>query len=313
MGISTEQDPALARAEAIIVNAIAGGSPRPEVVSFFHEASNTATHVVIDSGTGKAAIVDPVLDYDHAAGRVFHASADRVAAFVKERGLGVEWILETHIHADHLSGAHYLKPIVGGEIAIGRGVTDIQAYFGDLFNETSGFRRDGRQFDRLLGDGDTLTIGDMTMIALHVPGHTAVDMAFVVGDAIFAGDTIFMPDYGTARADFPGGDAQLLYSSIRRLLSLPREARLFVCHDYKAPGRTEFAWQTTIGAERDFNIHVREGVEESEFVAVRTERDRKLGLPALILPSIQVNMRGGDFPRPENNGVRYLKIPLNAL
>lgn len=313
MSASRQADPALGRAVRVVRNALARPGACPEVVTLFHEASYTATHIVSDPSTGVAAIIDPALDYDHAAGRIFHETADRIVEHVKGRGLTIAWILETHIHADHLSSAHYLKGALGGQVAIGCKVTQIQDYFGRLFHEDRSFDRNGRQFDRLLEDGDALKIGSLDLIALHVPGHTPVDMAYVVGDAVFAGDTIFMPDYGTARADFPGGDAHALYGSIRRLLSLPREARLFVCHDYKAPGRDAFAWQTTIGAERDSNIHVHDGVAESEFVALRKARDEKLGMPALILPSIQVNMRGGDLPAPEDNGRRYLRIPLNAL
>lgn len=310
---SIHPDPALDHASQVILRALETGKACPNVATFFHRDSYTATHIISDPSTDAAAIIDPVLDYDHAAGRIFHESADQIIAYVQERDLTVEWILETHIHADHLSGANYLKGKLGGKTAIGHMVTKVQDYFGKLFNENRKFTRDGRQFDRLLNDGDALKIGAIDLLALHVPGHTPVDMAFVIGDAVFAGDTIFMPDYGTARADFPGGDAHALYNSIRRLLLLPRNARLFVCHDYKATGREEFAWQTTIGAQRDSNIHVHDGVTEGDFVVVRTERDRGLSMPALLMPSIQVNMRGGDLPAPEDNGHRYLKIPLNSL
>ena len=306
-------DSALEHASEIITRALEMACARPEVTTLFHEASNTATHIVSDPCTSVAVIIDPVLDYEHAAGRTFSEAADRVIDHVHSRGLTVEWILETHIHADHLSGGAYLKDRLGGKTAIGRMVTDVQNYFGDIFGEGKDFNRGGSQFDRLLNDGDSFKVGTIDLIALHVPGHTPVDMAFAIGDAVFAGDTIFMPDYGTARADFPGGDAHALYNSIRRLLRLPQNARLFVCHDYKAQGRDEFAWQTTIGAQRESNIHVSDDVTEADFVAVRTARDRGLSMPALIMPSIQVNMRGGDLPAPESNGRRYIKIPLNSM
>ncbi|WP_294076947.1 MBL fold metallo-hydrolase [Sphingomonas sp.] len=285
----------------------------PVVATFFDPVTFTASHVVHDPATGAAAIIDPVLDYDPAAGRISHGSADAIIAHVEMEGLRVEWLLETHAHADHLSAAPYLQRKLGGKIAIGREIRRVQDVFGALFNAGPQFPHDGSQFDRLFDDGDGFTLGGIDVVVLHVPGHTPADLAYVIGDAVFAGDTIFMPDYGTARADFPGGDAHQLYRSIRRLLALPRDARLFLCHDYKAPDRNEFRWETTIGAQRDANIHVHDGVAEEVFVAMRRARDATLGMPTLILPSVQVNMRAGQLPDPEANGVRYLKIPLDAV
>lgn len=306
-------DAALARAHAQVVQAMSEPQSRPVVRAFFDPATFTASYVVHDPATSHAAIIDSVLDYDPASGRTSHRSADAIAAYVEEQALTVDWLLETHAHADHLSAAPHLQARLGGRIAIGRHIVTVQSVFGRLFHAGADFKRDGSQFDRLLDDGESLSIGKMEAIALHVPGHTPADLAYVIGDAVFCGDTIFMPDYGTARADFPGGDARQLYRSIRRLLSLPREARLFLCHDYKAPGRDEYRWETTIGAERDSNVHVHDGVTEEQFVAMRTARDRTLGMPTLILPSVQVNMRAGHMPEPEDNGIRYLKIPLDVL
>lgn len=306
-------DRALDRAAAIVATALDDPATRPQVRAFFDEATFTASYVVHDPATRRAAILDSVLDYDPAAGRTAHGSADAIIAYVEREGLTVDWLLETHAHADHLSAAPYLQRRLGGRIAIGRAIVAVQQVFGKLFNAGSEFARDGSQFDRLFDDGDRFELGDISAAVLHVPGHTPADLAYVIGDAVFAGDTIFMPDYGTARADFPGGDAAQLYRSIRRLLELPRQARLFLCHDYKAPGRDTFAWETTIGAERDANVHVHDGVGEAEFVAMRTARDRALEMPRLILPSVQVNMRGGDLPEPEANGIRYLKIPVDAI
>lgn len=285
----------------------------PAVRTFFDEATFTATHVVHDPKTRRAAIVDSVLDFDAAAGRTDTRSADAIVHHVEEAGLTVDWLLETHAHADHLSAAPYLQERLGGRLAIGRSIVTVQETFAGIFNLGPEFARDGSQFDVLFDDGSTFAIGGIPAIALHVPGHTPADMAYVVGDAVFTGDTIFMPDYGTARADFPGGDARRLFGSIRRLLSLPEEARLFLCHDYKAPGRDRFVWETTVAAERTDNIHVHDGVGEEEFVQMRTERDRTLSMPKLILPSIQVNVRGGRLPPPEGDGHRYLKLPLNRL
>jgi glyoxylase-like metal-dependent hydrolase (beta-lactamase superfamily II) len=286
---------------------------KPTVRAFFDEATNTASYVVHDPATRRAAIIDSVLDYDSAAGRTSTASADRIVEFITRHRLGIDWILETHAHADHLSAAPYLQQLLGGKVAIGREIIRVQRVFGKLFNGGTDFARDGSEFDRLFEDGDQFSIGDIPAITLHVPGHTPADMAYVIGDAVFTGDTLFMPDYGTARADFPGGDARQLYRSIRRLLSLPDETRLFLCHDYKAPGRNEYAWETSVGAERRGNVHVHEGVGEDEFVEMRTRRDASLTMPKLILPSIQVNMRAGHLPAPEDNGTRYLKIPLDTF
>lgn len=303
-------DPHIATAAQIIEGAHA---TRPTVKTFFDEDTFTATHVVADPATRKAAIIDSVLDFDPASGRTSCTSADAVIAYVEAEGLEVEWLLETHAHADHLSAAPYLQERLGGKLAIGKDILTVQAVFGKIFNEGTRFARDGSQFDHLFDDGDRFQLGSIEAIALHVPGHTPADMAYVIGDAAFIGDTLFMPDYGTARADFPGGDARTLFRSIRRLLTLPDATRLFLCHDYKAPGREAFVWETTVGDERNANVHVHEGVEEDAFVTMRQDRDATLGMPRLILPSIQVNMRGGNLPEPEENGTRYLKLPLNSL
>ncbi len=285
----------------------------PVVRAFFDPATFTASYVVHDPASGRAAIVDPVLDFDQPSGRTSTLSADMILAYVVDQGLTVDWLLETHVHADHLSAAHYLKDHAGGQIAIGRNIVTVQQTFGSIFNEGADFARDGSQFDHLLDDGETIQIGELPFTALHVPGHTPADMAYVIGDAVFVGDTLFMPDYGTARADFPGGDAATLFRSIKRLMALPSETRVFLCHDYKADGRDEFVWETTIGAEKAGNVHVHEGITEDQFVAMRTARDATLGMPRLILPSLQVNMRAGQLPEPEENGVRYLKLPLDLL
>ncbi len=306
-------DPALARATAIVRAAVENPMRRPEVKAFFDEATFTVSYVVRDPGSRACAIIDSVLDYDAASGRTSHRSADLVIEYVQTEGLEVAWQLETHAHADHLSAAPYLKEVVGGSLAIGNQITRVQETFGTLFNAGSDFARDGRQFDHLFGDGEPFALGGLQAIALHVPGHTPACMAYVIGDAVFVGDTLFMPDYGTARCDFPGGDAATLYRSIRRLLALPDATQVFLCHDYKAPGRDHYVWETTIGAQRRGNVHVREGVSEAQFVALRRARDSTLDMPRLILPSVQVNMRGGHLPEPEDNGVRYLKIPLNAV
>lgn len=310
----TESDAALAIASEQVRRALDGHAPKPLVTSFFHEPTFTATHVVADPRSRRVAVVDSVLDFDEKAGRTSTKAADEIVAFVEREGLTVDWLLETHAHADHLSAAPYLQEKLGGKLAIGQGITVVQDVFGKVFNEGTQFRRDGSQFDRLFADGDSFSVGDIAGVALHVPGHTPADMAFVIGDCAFVGDTMFMPDYGSARADFPGGDASQLYRSIRRLMRLPDETRVFLCHDYKAlPNRTHFAWETTIGAERTGNVHVHEGVTEEAFVAMRTARDATLDMPNLLLPSVQVNMRAGHFPEAEENGVRYLKLPLNAL
>ncbi|HEX7781746.1 MAG TPA: MBL fold metallo-hydrolase [Sphingobium sp.] len=295
------------------VEAASASGRKPEIRSFFDELTNTASYVVWDAATRRAAIIDSVLDFDSAAGRTGTASADAMIAFVKAEGLTIDWLLETHVHADHLSAAPYLQKAVGGKLAIGREIIQVQNVFGKIFNAGDEFRRDGSEFEHLFDDGDRFTIGGIEAIALHVPGHTPADIAYVVGDAVFTGDTLFMPDYGTARADFPGGDARQLFRSIRRLLTLPPETRLFLCHDYMAAGRDKYVWETTVGAQRIGNVHVHEGVDEEDFVAMRTSRDATLSMPQLIFPSIQVNMRGGHLPKPESNGARYLKIPLDML
>ncbi len=286
---------------------------RPIVRTFFDEATFTATHVVHDPATRRAAIIDSVLDFDQPSGRTSHASADAIVEYVTREDLTVEWQIETHAHADHLSAAPYLQERLGGQIVIGRHIVTVQRVFGDIFNEDDRFARDGSQFDRLMADGETFRLGEIDGIVLHTPGHTPACMVWIIGDALFTGDTLFMPDYGTARADFPGGDARTLYRSIRRLLSLPGETRVFLCHDYKAPGRDTYAWETTVAAERTANVHVHDGVDEDSFVAMREARDGTLSMPRLILPSIQVNMRGGRLPEPESNGTRYLKLPLDIL
>ena len=309
----TVPDAALAIAAEQVRRAASAAAPRPEVTAFFHEETFTASYVVADPGTRRAAIVDSVLDFDQAAGRTSTQAADAIIAFVRAGGLTLDWLLETHAHADHLSAAPYLQQKLGGQLAIGAAITIVQEEFGKVFNEGTEFRRDGSQFDRLLADGDSFAIGYLPAIALHVPGHTPADMAYVIGDAAFVGDTLFMPDYGTARCDFPGGDARQLYRSIRRLMRLPDETRLFLCHDYKAPGRSDYAWETTVGDQRRGNIHIREGVGEEEFVELRGKRDSELCTPKLLFPSVQVNMRAGHLPEPEADGTRYLKLPLNKL
>jgi glyoxylase-like metal-dependent hydrolase (beta-lactamase superfamily II) len=285
----------------------------PEVFSFFDEPTNTAMYILKDPASQAAAIIDSVLDYDAAAGRTETKAADELIAYVREHDLRVEWLLETHVHADHLSAAPYLKEKLGGKIAIGANITVVQDVFGKVFNAGTEFERDGSQFDALFKDGDRIRIGGMEGYAMHTPGHTPACMTYVFGDAAFIGDTLFMPDYGTARADFPGGSARDLYRSIRKVLALPPETRLFLCHDYKAPGRDSFQWETTVADQRASNVHVRDGVTEDQYVAMREARDKTLGMPKLIIPSIQVNMRAGDLPDPEDNGVRYLKVPLNRI
>ena len=287
-------------------------STRTTIESFFDKATWTVSYVVSDNATGCAAVIDPVLDFDFKSGRTGTRSADAIAAYVQAQGLSVQWILETHAHADHLSGARYLQQRLGGKIAIGERIREVQAVFKKLYNLEREFLPDGSQFDHLFKDGETFRIGDVEATALLVPGHTPADMAYLVDDAVFVGDTLFMPDVGTARADFPGGDAHTLYRSIRRLLALPAATRMFVCHDYPPTGR-EVAWETTVAEQREKNIHVRDGVSEDEFVAMRQARDATLEVPTLILPSIQVNVRAGRLPPADDNGVAYLRIPLNAL
>ncbi len=286
---------------------------KPEVKAFFDEATNTVSYIVKDPGSTACAIIDSVLDFDPAAGRTTTVSADAIIADVESRKLQVEWIVETHVHADHLSAAPYLQEKLGGKIGICDKITIVQDVFGKIFNAGTEFQRDGSQFDRLFSDGDTFTIGGLDAYVMSTPGHTPACMTWIIGDAAFVGDTLFMPDFGTARCDFPGGDASILYHSIQKILTLPPQTRLFVCHDYKAPGRDEFAWETTVAEERKSNVHVHEGIDEATFVKTRETRDATLGMPRLILPSIQVNMRAGELPEPEDNGTRYLKLPINAV
>jgi glyoxylase-like metal-dependent hydrolase (beta-lactamase superfamily II) len=285
----------------------------PDVTAFFDPETNTVTYLVADPATRRAAVIDPVLDFDAASGRTATGSAERVIAAVQQRHLTVDWLLETHIHADHLSGAPYLQQKLGGRIAVGEHIRRVQEVFRQLFNAEPAFVTDGRQFDRLFADGERFPIGEILAEVIHTPGHTPACLTYIVGDAAFVGDTLFMPDYGTARADFPGGDAAALYRSIRRILQLPPSTRIFTCHDYKAPGRTDYAWESSVAEQRARNVHMHDGVTEADFVALRTARDRTLTVPRLLLPSVQVNMRAGRRPPPEANGVSYLKIPLDVF
>ncbi len=283
----------------------------PDVRARFDEQTNTISYVVADTASGRCAIVDPVLDIDYAAGRIAHVHADAMVADVLARGLTLEWIIETHVHADHLSAAPYIQGKLGGRIGIGAKIVEVQETFGKVFNEGTEFRRDGSQFDRLFEDGDTYQIGGLTAFAMATPGHTPACMTHVIGDAAFVGDTLFMPDGGSARADFPGGDAGVLYDSIQRVLALPDAMRLFMCHDYGPDGR-EIRWETTVAEEKASNIHVGGGTSRADFVRMREERDATLGMPRLILPSLQVNIRAGDLPR-DAQGNRVLKVPVNGL
>ncbi|QNU62182.1 MBL fold metallo-hydrolase [Vreelandella titanicae] len=284
---------------------------RPIVTHFFDEPTNTFSYVVQDPDSRACAIIDSVLDFDYAAGRTDVRSANTIIAFIREHDLDVVWILETHVHADHLSAAPYLHEQLGGKTGIGANIVKVQEIFGKAFNAGSEFARDGSQFDALFEEGDTFTVGQLQGRVLHTPGHTPACLTYVVGDAAFVGDTLFMPDYGTARCDFPGGDARTLYHSIQKVLALPEQTRLFLCHDYKAPGRDTFQHETSVAEQRSENVHVHEGISEDEFVKMRTERDATLGMPRLIIPSVQVNMRAGELPPAEENGTVYLKVPLN--
>lgn len=285
---------------------------KPRVTAFFDAPTNTVSYIVQDPTSPSCAIIDSVMDIDYAAGRIAYESANEIIAFVEKNGLKVEWLIETHVHADHLSGAPYLQGKLGGKIGIGANITIVQETFGKVFNEGTEFQRDGSQFDRLFKDGDTYSIGSMTAMALHTPGHTPACMTHIIGNAAFVGDTLFMPDGGSARADFPGGDARVLYRSIKRVLALPNEMRLFMCHDYGPNGR-DIRWETTVGEQRTHNIHVRDGVSEDEFVAMREARDKTLDMPKLIIPSLQVNMKAGALPQADESGKRYLKVPLDVL
>ena len=283
---------------------------RPDVRPFLHPATSTWSYVVNDRDSRVAAVIDPVLDFDIHSGRCWTAAADEIVAHVKQERLEIQWVLETHAHADHLSAAPYIKAALGGQIAIGQGIREVQLAFRDLLNLGAGFPVDGRQFDRLLADGEEIRIGSLPVRAIPTPGHTSDSLSYLVGDTVFVGDTIFMPDGGTARCDFPGGDAKLLHASIRRLYELPAETRVFVCHDY-SPGGREPRCETTIGAERAGNIHLRDGVSEAEFVQLRRKRDAGLAVPKLLYPSVQANIRAGHLPEPEANGRRYMKLPLS--
>jgi len=285
----------------------------PDVFGFFDEATFTITYVVRDPSSNKCAVIDSVLDFDYASGRTDTRSADAVIAFIREQGFEAEWLLESHVHADHLSAAPYIQDQLGGKIGIGSNIKIVQDTFGKVFNEGTEFQRDGSQFDALFTDGDTLHIGQMRVDVLHTPGHTPACLTYVAGDAAFVGDTLFMPDFGTARCDFPGGSAETLYQSIQKILSLPDETRIFVGHDYKAPGRDEFAWETTVAEQKAFNVHVGAGKPAEAFVSMRQARDSSLAMPRLIIPSLQVNMRAGQMPPPEDNGQTYLKVPVNGL
>ena len=284
----------------------------PDVTGFFDAATNTVSYVVRDPASESCAIIDSVMDIDYAAGRITYASADKIVDFVQANQLTVEWLIETHVHADHLSGAPYLQGKLGGRIGIGRNITIVQETFGKVFNEGTEFQRDGSQFDQLFDDGDTYRIGSLTAFAMDTPGHTPACMTHVIGNAAFVGDTLFMPDGGSSRADFPGGDPRILFRSIKRVLELPSAMRLFMCHDYGPNGR-DIRWETTVGEQQAHNIHVRDGITEDDFVALRDARDKTLAMPKLIIPALQVNMRAGALPEPNETGTRFLKVPINGF
>lgn len=284
----------------------------PNVRAFFHEPTFTVSYLVWDAATKRAAIIDSALDFDQKSGRTGTHSAQAILDAAREEGATIDWLLETHAHADHLSAAPFLKQATGAPIVIGEHIKTVQRVFKDVFN-LSHVTADGRPFDKLVADGETLQLGQLSIKVLHTPGHTPACVSYLIGDAVFVGDTLFMPDIGTGRADFPGGDARMLYRSLRKLLALPQDTRVFLCHDYKAPGRDTYQWETTVAEERAHNIHVRDGVSEDEYVAMREARDKTLSMPVLILPSIQVNIQAGELPPPEANGVRYLKLPIDAL
>lgn len=285
----------------------------PQVTAFFDEPTNTISYVVADPASKACAVIDSLLDFDQASGRTSTASADKIIAFVREHGLTCEWIIDTHVHADHLTAAPHIQRELGGKTGIGAEISTVQKVFARIFNEGQTFHTDGSQFDHLFKDGESYKVGTIEARAIHTPGHTPACMSHMIGDAVFVGDTIFMPDFGTARCDFPGGDAGTLFDSIQKLFALPDETRVFLCHDYKAPGRDIYVWETTIGVEKASNIHVKTGTSREGFITMRTERDATLPMPKLILPSVQINMRAGDMPEPEENGQRYMKIPINAL
>ena len=285
----------------------------PAVHAFFDEATNTITYVVREPEGRACAVIDSVLDFDYASGRTDTRSADVIIAWIKSQNLDLQWILETHVHADHLSAAPYIQESLGGKIGIGDRITVVQETFGKVFNEGTRFARDGSQFDRLFKEGDSLMIGQMRADVMHTPGHTPACLTYVTGDAAFVGDTLFMPDFGTARCDFPGGSAETMFDSVQRILTLPDETRIFVGHDYKAPGREVYAWESTVGAQKALNVHVGAGRAKSDFVALRQKRDSTLAMPRLIVPSLQVNMRAGRLPEPEGNGKSFIKVPINGL
>lgn len=285
----------------------------PVVKTFFDQASNTFSYIVQDPNSNACAIIDSVLDFDYASGHTNFKSADEIIAYIQAKGLTVEWILETHAHADHLSAAPYLQQKLGGKIAIGQHITVVQQTFGKIFNAGTAFERDGSQFDRLFQENDEFQIGQLTAKVIHTPGHTPACLSYLIGDAVFVGDTLFMPDYGTARCDFPGGNAAVLYQSVQKLLALPDETRMFLCHDYLPAGRSHYVNQTTVGEQRRNNIHIREGISAQEFIAMRNARDATLAMPTLIIPSVQVNMRAGQMPPAEEDGQIYLKVPINCL
>jgi glyoxylase-like metal-dependent hydrolase (beta-lactamase superfamily II) len=286
---------------------------KPEVIAFFDEPTNTISYVVKDPKGSSCAIIDSVLDFDYASGTTDTGSADEIIEYVGKEGLKVEWILETHVHADHLSAAPYLQDKLGGKIGIGEKITVVQNTFGKVFNEGTEFQRDGSQFDKLFKEGDSFHVGQMRGDVLHTPGHTPACLTYVIGDAAFVGDTLFMPDFGTARCDFPGGSAETMYESVQKILSLPDTTRIFVGHDYKAPGRETYAWESTVGEQKSANVHVGGGKSREDFVKMRTERDQSLGMPKLIVPSLQVNMRAGNMPPADENGDIFLKVPVNKL
>ncbi|QYZ70837.1 MBL fold metallo-hydrolase [Neotabrizicola shimadae] len=286
---------------------------KPAVHAFFDEATNTITYVVREPEGRACAVIDSVLDFDYASGRTDTRSADAVIEFIRAEDLKLDWVLETHVHADHLSAAPYIQERLGGKIGIGDRITVVQETFGKIFNEGTRFQRDGSQFDRLFQEGDSFMIGQMRGDVLHTPGHTPACLTYVIGDAAFVGDTLFMPDFGTARCDFPGGSAEVMFASVQKILALPDETRVFVGHDYKAPGRDVYAWESTVGEQKARNVHVGGGRSKDEFVAMREKRDATLAMPRLIIPSLQVNMRAGQFPEAEDNGQVYLKVPVNGL
>ena len=286
---------------------------KPKVIPFFDETTNTVSYVVADPDTNTCAIIDSLLDYDASSGRTGTKSVDRLIKYVEQSKLTVDWIIDTHVHADHLTAAPYVRDVLGGRTAIGENIVRVQKIYGEIFNEGQTFHTDGSQFDHLFKDGETYTVGNINARAIYTPGHTPACMSHLIGDALFVGDTLFMPDSGTARCDFPGGDAQILYRSIHKLFDLPNETRAFMCHDYKAAGRDEFAWESTISEQKEKNIHVNRSINEREFIEMRTVRDAKLSMPKLLLPSVQVNMRAGNFPEPEANGKQYLKVPINTV